>query len=154
MAARYSTGLVNGTLDSTGIREAMANGKIKIFSGPQPASANAAEQGTLLLEVTEDAGAFVHGEPDNGLNFDAPVNRVLSKAADEVWRGLGIAPGTAGWFRFVANPSDNGMASTTLSRIDGTVGQAGSGADMIVSTVSVADGQPVTVDAFNLTTPG
>lgn len=153
MATRFSTGLVNGMANNTGIKEAMTDGKIKIFSGSQPANADAAEQGTLLLEVTVDAGAFSHGSPTNGLEFDAPVGRVLSKAAAETWRGLGLAGGTAGWGRFVANPTDDGTLSTSLPRIDFSVGISGSGADVILSTVTIVIDQPVTVDQFNITFP-
>jgi len=140
-------------LNATGIKEAMADGMLLLYSGSQPATADAAATGTLLARITLDAGAFAHGSATNGLEFDAPASGVLSKAAAETWRGLGIAAGTAGYWRFVANPTDDGSLSTTLTRIDGSCGVSGSGADGIFSTTSIVVDQPVTCDTFNLTLP-
>ncbi|RLA45291.1 MAG: hypothetical protein DRQ97_09950 [Gammaproteobacteria bacterium] len=145
---RFSTGLRDGVLDATGIREATANGVLRIYSGAQPASADTAVSGTLLVEVTVDGAAFAHGTATNGLNFDAPANAVLSKAAAETWRGNGLADGTAGWFRFCSNPVDSGGASSTLARIDGSVGR--SAADLNLSNINILTGVPNTVDVFQI----
>jgi hypothetical protein len=145
---RFSTGLRNGILDATGIKEAMTDGVLRLYSGAQPASADTAVAGTLLLEVTVDGGAFAHGSAANGLEFDAPVSGVLSKAAAENWTGSGLADGVAGWFRFCANPVDAGGASTTLARIDGSVGK--SSADLNLSNTTIATGVPSTIDVFNI----
>jgi hypothetical protein len=138
-------------LNSTGITESLNDGIIYVYTGPQPANADAAIQGTLLLRVTVNNGAWAAGSPTNGLGFDAPVSGVLSKAAAEVWRGLGIVDGTAGWFRFCGNAADAGGSSTTLPRIDGTV--AISGGDMNLSAISIVTGVPSTCDVFTLTLP-
>lgn len=148
MSLRFSTGLRNAALDSQGIRAALANGVIRIYSGAQPASANNAVQGTLLMEITVDGGAFNHGSPANGLNFDAAVSALLAKAAAETWRGTGLADGLAGWFRFSGNALDDGSASTTLPRIDGTV--AKTGGDLAVSNPNIVTGAPNTVDTFQI----
>lgn len=148
MALRFSTGLRNGILNATGIKEALADGVIRIFTGAQPATADSAVSGTLLLEVTVNGGAFVHGTATNGLEFDAPADGVLSKAAAETWRGSGLATGTAGWFRFCANPVDSGGSSTTLARIDGSV--ARTGGDLNLSNISIVTGVPNTIDVFQI----
>jgi len=151
MALQLSTGLRNGMLNSVGFTTAFNNGTIYIYSGPQPATADTAIQGTLLLQVTLNNGAWTAGVGTNGLQFDAPVSGVLSKAAAQVWRGLGVAAGTAGWFRLVGNPADAGGASTTLPRLDGTV--AISGGDMNLSSLSIVVSAPTTVDVFQFTLP-
>ncbi len=135
-------------LNATGIKEALANGVIYIYSGPQPASADDAVQGTLLGRVTQDAGAFAFTDPTNGLEFDAPVGAVLNKAAAENWKFNGLADGTAGWFRFMGNPTDNLGSSTTLPRIDGNIGTFG--ADLNLSNINIVDGAPNTIDVFRL----
>jgi hypothetical protein len=145
---RFSTGLRNGILNSTGIKEAMADGVIRIYSGSQPISADNAVGGTLLLEITQNAGAFAHGSATNGLEFDVPSGGILTKAPLEAWRGNGLAPGVAGWFRFCANPTDNGGASTTLARIDGSVGR--SAADLNLSNTNIETGVPSTIDVFQI----
>jgi hypothetical protein len=145
---RFSTGLRNGFLNATGIKEAMADGIIRIYTGAQPITADSAAIGTLLVEVTVNAGAWAAGSPTNGLEFDAPVSGVLAKAAAEAWRGNGLAVGVAGWFRFYANPVDAGGASTTLARIDGSVGR--SSADLNLSNTNIEVGVPNTIDVFQI----
>ena len=149
MALRFSTGLANAMLDSTGMRAKMANGIIYVYTGAQPTSADDAIQGTLLMKITKSSGAFVHGTATNGLNLDAAAAKVISKAAAETWSGVGLANGTAGWFRFCANPTDSGALSTTLARIDGTC--AKTGGDCIMSSTSIVIGQPNTIDVFQIT---
>lgn len=151
MALRLSTGLRNGMLNSTGFTEAFNDGTIYIYSGPQPSSADDAVQGTLLLQITVNNGAWSAGSPTNGLGFDAPSNGVVSKAAAEVWRGLGVADGTAGWFRLVGNAADAGGSSTSLPRLDGSV--AISGGDMSLSSVTIVTSAPTTIDTFQFTLP-
>lgn len=153
MTWRLSTGLRNAMLNATGLKGGLADGKIKIFTGSQPASANNAESGTLLLEITLDAGAFSHGSATNGLEFDAPASGVIAKAAAETWRGVAVADGTAGWGRFVANPTDAGGSSTTLLRLDFSVSLSGGGGDVILSDITLETDQSVTCDVFQLTMP-
>lgn len=156
MALKMSTALKNQMMNS--IRGEIAastyslkNGCLWIFSGSQPATADAAATGTALLKITVSSGAFVHGSATNGLNFDSPAAGVLSKAAAESWSGLGLSDGTAGWFRFVGNPTDDLGISTTLPRIDGRVST--SGAEMTLSTLSIVTGATVTIDSFAINFP-
>jgi hypothetical protein len=152
MALKLSTGLRNGMLNSTGFIEAFNDGIIYIYSGPQPANADAAITGTNLLKITVNNGAWSAGSATNGLGFDAPSNGTISKASAEVWRGLGInGGGTAGWFRLCGNPTDAGGSSTTLPRLDGTV--AISGGDMNLSSITIVDNAPTTIDTFQFTLP-
>lgn len=153
MATRLSTGARNAMLGEVGLKAALADGKIIGFSGSQPSAADNAEQGTKLIEFTLDAGAWTAGSATNGLEFAAAAAGVLAKASGEIWRGLGVAAGTLGWGRFVGNVSDAGGSSSTLVRVDFTIGVAGSGADVIVSSVNVTVGKSITVDSFTVTLP-
>lgn len=151
MALRLSTGLRDGMLNATGMKEAFTDGVLYIFSGPQPSSADAAATGTVLAIITESGGAFTPGSPTNGLEFDAPVSGTVSKAAAETWVGDGVAADSAGWFRLMGNATDNLGSSTTLPRIDGSVGT--SGADLNLGNISIEVGVPVTIDVFSFTLP-
>lgn len=153
MAFRLSTGLRNAMLGTTGFKGAFADGKIKVFTGSQPTSADSAEQGTLLAEFTLDAGEFAHGSATNGLEFDDPASGSVSKEPAEIWRAVAVAAGTASWGRFVANPTDAGGSSATLVRLDFTVGLSGSGADAILSDITLDVAQSVTCDTFTMTLP-
>ncbi len=151
MTVRLSTGLRNKLAGTTGFGSTFDNGVIYIYSGPQPLSADNAVSGTLLGIVTVDGGAFSFGTATNGLGFDAPVAGVVSKAAAEDWKFDGIADGTAGWFRLMGNATDSLGSSTTLPRLDGSIGV--SGADLNLSNISIVTGAPNTIDVFQFTIP-
>lgn len=151
MTIRTSTGLKDAMLGEVGLKSALADGVLRIYSGAQPASANNAATGTLLMEITLDAGAFNHGSPTNGLNWDTPSAGTISKPPGDTWKGVGIAAGVAGWARYCANPLDDGGASITLARIDASVGK--STGDFQMSNVNVEIGVPNTVDVATLRLP-
>jgi len=148
MAVRFSTGLRDDILGSVGLSASLNDGVIHIYSGAQPATADSAISGVLLGTVTIDGGAFVPGTPTNGLSFDAPNTGVIAKAAAENWKFNGIVDGTAGWFRFVGNATDDTLASATLPRIDGSI--AKTGGDMTLSNTAIVAAAPNTVDIFEL----
>ncbi len=58
MTIRLSTGARNGLAGSMGFGGMFNRGYMKIFSGSQPASADAAETGTLLGTVTDTSGTL------------------------------------------------------------------------------------------------
>ncbi len=155
MTIAYSTGAIskllgkNGTdTGADGLRGIFYNGVIRVYSGAQPASADAAPTGTLLGSITKDGAAFVEGVATNGLTLGAPVGRTVSKSTD-VWKFTGVAAGTMGWFRLQANAVDDDSVSTSLSRIDGSIGITSG--DMRVTSVTSAIGSTATVDTLTIT---
>ena len=156
------TGIVAGTevfaaatiiaaAEGGSLKDVFRDGVLRVYSGSQPSSPDSATNGTLLVTVTVSSGAFVAGAFDNGLEFGTAASGAISKSASETWQGLGLAAGTAGWFRLSANPTDAGGADTTLSRIDGNVGT--SGADLNMSSTSIVVGSTYTIDTFTFTLP-
>ena len=147
MTVRLSTGLRNKMLDGGaggGIKGALHLGKINIYSGPQPVSADSGATGTLLGTVTVDGTG-------TGLTFLPADLGTLSKTDDEMWRFSGIAAGTAGWFRFYPMGGDPSTPSTTEARIDGSIASAGG--DVNLTNLSITPGSPNTIDIFNFTLP-
>ena len=132
-----------GSLD-----ELLRNGILEIYTGSQPADADAAETGSLLLKVTIASGAFVAGTATNGLNIATASSGVSAKEPAEVWSGVGLAAGTAGWFRFHSNAYTTGL-STSAVRMDGTCGITSG--EMQMSSLSVAVGATITVDSGTFT---
>lgn len=57
MTLRYSTGVRNFMAEDGSFRDAFQNGRIEIYSGAQPASADAAVTGTLLCTITDASAA-------------------------------------------------------------------------------------------------
>jgi hypothetical protein len=138
-------GAGGGSLD-----EMLRDGVIEVYTGTQPATADLAESGTKLLRITISSGAFTPGSPTNGLNLATAVAGVTSKESGETWSGVGLAAGTAGWFRYYSNAYVTG-ASTTAKRFDGVCG-VGTG-ELRMSSLSVAVGATTTVDSGTITVP-
>lgn len=53
MTAKFSTGIRNFVASGGSYRSALQGGKIKIYSGSQPSTADAAPTGTLLVTITD-----------------------------------------------------------------------------------------------------
>jgi len=103
-------------------------GTIEIRSGTQPASANAAATGTLLVTLTWAATAF-----------GAAAAGVITAAA--IGAANAVATGTAAWFRA------KGSGGATV--FDGSVGA--SGCDINLSSVNLTTGGNVALSSFTYT---
>jgi len=56
MTIKLSTGLANFRLAGGSLQQALSGGKLKVYTGSQPANADAAPTGTLLCTYTDNAG--------------------------------------------------------------------------------------------------
>ena len=84
------------------------------------------------------------------LQWGPPTAGVISKTAD-VWSGVNLVTGVAGFFRFVW-PNDTGaLVTVTEPRIQGSI--ATSGADYNVSNTTLTLAATHTVESFSLTLP-
>ena len=136
------------------LKDVFKDGVLRIYSGAQPASPDNAVNGSLLVEISLDAGTFAADDYEFGIEFELEAQVAdgeLEKESAETWQGVGAIAGTAAWFRLVGNPADTGLASTTLPRVDGTVGA--SGADLNMSNTAISVGATYTVDTFKLSLP-
>ena len=134
---------------SKAFKDIFKNNVIRIYSGAAPADANAAETGVLLLKLTLSSGAVTPGTAANGNNFDAIATGVLSKDAN-VWSGVGLSDGTAGYWRMYDNGEITG-SSATAKRCQGLCGT--SGTEFVMSSTSIVTGATITLDTFNITQP-
>lgn len=112
---------------------ALANGgSIAIYSGAQPANANAALSGnTLLAQLPLSATAFAAASAGS-----ATANAVTAAAA--------AATGTAAWFRIY---EADGVSSVA----DGSVGT--SAADCIIATTSIVAAATIAVSSMAYSLP-
>jgi hypothetical protein len=109
------------------------SGVLEIRSGAAPGP-EAAEGGTLLASITLPADAFA-----------AASGSAIAKAG--TWQDASAdGTGTAAHFR-MRRSGDSGGASTTTSRLEGTVGTSGS--DINLDSVSITAGQSVTITSFS-----
>jgi len=130
-------------------RDIFKHGVLEIYSGSQPATADKAESGTKLLRITVSSGSFSAGAPTSGLLFGAPSAGVIAKTAD-VWSGVGLANGTAGWWRLYDNAYTTGGGTSGVN-IDGNC--ATSGGDLNMASLTVTLSATTTIDSFSVTLP-
>lgn len=130
MAVRLSASLANDLANQ--IDTSLGNaGKIKIYTGTQPANPDTAATGTLLATFTLGSPGF--GSASNGVITLSGTP--LTVAAD--------ATGTAGWFRM--------ETSAGSAILDGSVGT--SGAQINLNTTSITDGVNVSITSGTITMP-
>jgi hypothetical protein len=143
MALRLSTGFRDAQANSqfnAGAGASFDSGVLEFRTGTQPASANDAPTGTLLVSMTLPADAF--GASSSG---------VVSKAG--TWEDTSAdAAGDAGWFR-LRTSTDGGGSSTTDRRIDGAITATGGGGQIELNNITIAAAQQVTQNTFAVTHP-
>ena len=113
---------------------ALANsGYLRIYGGSKPANADTGTAEAILVQFTLPSTAF--GAASNGV---ATANAITGVTASN--------SGTATWMRVVGSDG-------TSVRWDGTVGEAGSGADCILSSTTITAGGSVSVVSWTVTQP-
>ena len=144
MAIKTSTGLRNAMLATGSAKAALDSGRINIYAGAAPATADDAVGGaTLLCAITLNSTG-------TGILFDtAAVNGVLAKKPSETWSGAIAATGTAAWYRHVA-AADDGTLSTTAPRLQGTVALIGADLNIDPNFIS---GQTKVIEHYVIALP-
>ncbi len=145
MAIKLSTGLRRAMLTDYGLMAMMNYGHIKLFTGSQPATANAGEQGTLLGYVTKDGSQPVELETGNGLVLALEDYKVVK---DGSWTLKAIAGGSIGWWRFCWNGRDTGEYSEFAPRIDGNASDS-----LLIDDYTVRQGDSIEINGFTLIFP-
>lgn len=111
--------------NASGAKELLDGGEILILSGTVPATADAAQTGTILWTISL-------GGNGTGLVWEASGAEIRKPSA-ATWQGP-TAAGTGTYFR-VIGAADTGALSTTEPRIQGTVGISATN-DMVVSNAT------------------
>lgn len=144
MSVKPSTGLRTGMLSTGSFKSIMDGSKLKIYAGAVPASSDDALGAAVLLNTISNASGAT------GLTFAAAVAGVIAKTPAEVWSGNNVAGGVATFYR-LETAADTQAASTTESRVQGTVGVAG--ADLNISNTTLVNGAPQVIDYFTYALP-
>jgi hypothetical protein len=126
MTIRLDTDIRNDIVDA--IVLALGSSDLKIYTGAQPASANNAASGTLLVTINLSGG----------MDAAASGSSSLTSAPET---GTAVANGTAGYGRLISGDYV----------IDGSV--ATSGGDFTINTLSIVSGGDVSLTAFSITMP-
>lgn len=136
MATRLPTAARNAAADAVVDLADAGSGAatVQVRTGSQPASANDAATGTLLVTITLNDPAF--GAASSG---------VATLDVDPELTGTAVATGTAGWFRL--------LDSTGATVLDGSVTATGGGGDMTLASTSIASGAEVSITSGSVTMP-
>lgn len=126
-------------------------GRILIYSGAQPPSADNPIQGSLLAQITNEGQAWVPNGSAAGLNFTLSGVWAANDPT-QAWRLKGSGTGGAGWFRLVGKSIDNGDYSLAAPRIDGTIGTGGA-ADMKLVTTAMTPTLDLPIQQFLFSFP-
>lgn len=145
MALKLSTGFRDHLLTTGDLQSALDGGVIRIYSGTEPATADAALAGnTLLCTISNNSTG-------TGITMAATAaSGVLGKNSAEIWSGSIVASGTASFYRF-SPLTDDGALSTTVRRLQGSVATAG--ADLNFSSTAFVSGNSKSIDTFDIALP-
>lgn len=145
MGMKISTGLAKAMLDTGSLKANLTGMKLKIYSGTEPASADAALGGAVLLCTISDAGGA------GALSFEtSAVGNTIEKLSSQTWSGTCAASGTASFCRLEL-ASDTGASSSSEIRVQGDVGVAGKFLNL--SSVALTASAVQTVDYLSITMP-
>jgi len=140
----FSVYLKNAWLVNDRLLNLLNLATIYVFSGPVPADADAAIDGTCVSLVTVKNGS-------TGVSFDTTVvNGVLQKNTSETWSGTAVASGTATFYRLCVG-SDTGQAvsATGNYRVQGTVGIDAT-FDLTASNTALVSGDTFSINSYQL----
>ena len=144
MTIRISSGLRAGMMTVYGFQYLMEYGRIDVYTGEPPSSADQPPTGTRVAQITNNGDAFLQGTTQGGLRLVSDVRGSVTKSG--VWLLRGLATGTAGWFRFKWNARDDNVFSETVPRIDGRIGE-----DLFLPTTNMAPHVSFELSDFRLT---
>lgn len=155
--AKYMLGSSDASAHDVSLRKLLKSGRIEIFEGTQPSSANTAPSTAPLVQIAASAGSSRQGRTGVTFALGASLN-ILGKSSGETWSGAGTNDaGTsgkvAGWFRFYHSGFSVGGASTGANSVcfDGSI--ATSGADLNMSNTTIVKNATTTLDTFTVTLP-
>lgn len=140
MTVIASTGLKTSLLGNGGFSEVMSGTVFKLYSGIVPAHANDSVGGATLLCTISNTAI-----PDDGVSFNDSTPAILTKPSAEEWSGTNVASGAATFYRLTSS-EDTGSASTTIPRLQGTVGVFN--ADLNLSSVNLVSGAPQSLTSY------
>lgn len=143
MAILMSTALKNEVLFNRSLISTLDWGVIRIYSGDQADSADAAPTGTLLASVTTSGIPWVQtANPAGGLRL-APFPQVgyIVKPSGQIWVLTAAESGTAGWWRF-QSPLDLNW------RIDGSV--TGPFEELFIGNPVLTQGEQRFIETFQI----
>lgn len=137
MAVRINTGVRNAAVDAVRTLPDAGSGagKLRIYTGAQPATPATAATGTLLVEITLNDPASDTAASAGSAPFDVAPEP----------SGIAGNTGTAGWARL--------LDSNNLAIIDASVSESGGGGNLIIDDADIVAGASVSISALTISQP-
>jgi hypothetical protein len=129
-----------------GLKNILQDGCIRVYGGARPTTADAAESGTLLGLITQDAATFTPNvRADGALQLMQSGYGVLASSGN--WRLTVTTSGLATWFRYNGNYADDQTVDTNKTRIrmDGDVGPS---ADLLLDQPNLTAGTVLPISFY------
>lgn len=126
---KFSTGTVQGLAKYKTLKEQFNDGVLRIYSGSQPANADATVNGTLLFEVTLNGGTFAAGTKST-----AEIDKIVVGSSTE-GHTFAVSVGGATYTYTALAGSSTTIVATGLAALineSDVVSAVSSGADIIV----------------------
>jgi hypothetical protein len=133
MARNLKLSNSSASVAADAVVDTLDGGKVRVYTGTQPANPGVAASGTLLVELTLPTPAF--GSASSGV-----------ATANTIPRGSVVATGTPGWFRVL-------QSNGTTAVFDGSVGTVAGDYDMVIGSSSLASGSELEVNSLTYTQP-
>ena len=137
VSLKVSTGLADYLADGGSLKAAFDGGLLKAYyiAGDPPLSANEAVTGTLVWTISKTGDG-------TGLTFEGrDGERGVFKPAADVWSGPTTASPAPNYWRLVAT-GDDGTASTTQKRLQGSAGTSPTAELQLSDTAFTTDASP------------
>ena len=127
----------DSVVDRIDVGTTNATGRLRIYTGAQPADADDAATGTLLVDIL-----FVN--PAYGAANTSGVAALLGTPRS----AAAVAAGVAGWFRVI----DRNVAGVFDGSIRATA-DADTGQELVLDNTNIASGQNVNISSLSYTQP-
>ena len=147
MTIKFGTTLANALLVTGPLQSLLASGHIKFFSGPVPATADEAVNGSSVNLLTIDNATV-------GVTWQATASGgVMTKTLAETWSGTIGTTGTPTFFRYCVG-ADAGAAAASAGnyRVQGLVGTDIT-ADLVVATTNFVATNTITLSNGQMALP-
>jgi len=129
MSVQASAAVRNAILDAIETLIGTAP-KLRYYTGAMPANCATAASGTLLVEMSLPSDWMAAASAG-------------SKSKSGTWSGTASGTGSAGYYRIYDTAGTN-------CHWQGTITATGGGGDLTLDNVSIASGQPVTQNSFDI----
>lgn len=147
MTLKASTRFKERLLGPDSFESIFNGGRIVLYTGAQPASADLPVDGVAVGEVSLNGVPWAPGGASGGLVFER-TGVWVTKPADATWLLRGLDTGAATWFRLYAAAADSGGLSYAHPRLDGAMG-----VDFILPAYTLLPSSAIVLQQFLLTLP-